>query len=150
MQEIGDLVPAIFKKHVRRGNPCLIEILRPLWPRVAGPAIARRSRPVAFEAGTLRLATDSESWAIELHRMAEAVRAKINSFLGASVVKNLRIERVAELDRPVTSGGKEFPSRTEAAKFKMADGGARVRPEQARGDGRSFSKFVPPGRRGAR
>src|SRR5439155_13307595 len=59
VQEIGKVLPAIFKGHMRRANPPLVEVLAPLWPRVVGKSIAARSQPVAFEAGTLTLATRS-------------------------------------------------------------------------------------------
>ena len=55
MEEIGKTLPAVFKRHVRGSNPQLVEILAPLWSRVAGKGIAEHSRPVAFWSGTLTL-----------------------------------------------------------------------------------------------
>ena len=36
VEEIGKLLPAIFKRQVRRNDPKMIEILAPLWTRVVG------------------------------------------------------------------------------------------------------------------
>jgi predicted nucleic acid-binding Zn ribbon protein len=66
---------------------------------VAGKALARQCRPVAFSAGTLTLATDDADWAEPLQQMAEEIRAHVNNFLGKPVVKHLRILRVGKLDR---------------------------------------------------
>jgi predicted nucleic acid-binding Zn ribbon protein len=89
--EIGKVLPAVFKGHMRRVNPPLVEILAPLWPCVAGKSIAERSEPIAFEAGVLTLAAQSASWAAQLGSMAEEIRAQVNAFLGAPLVKKLRV-----------------------------------------------------------
>lgn len=98
MEEIGKLLPGVLREQVRRSGPRLIEILDPLWRRVAGKAMAQHCRPVAFDAGTLTLATDCPTWSAQLRQMAEEIRAKVNSFLGDPVVKKLRILKVARLD----------------------------------------------------
>ncbi len=98
MEEVGKIFPGIFKKHVQCRQPRVVEILAPLWPRVAGKAMARQSRPVAFGAGTLTLATACPSWAAQLRQMAEEIRAEINSFLGGPVVKKLRVRYAPELE----------------------------------------------------
>ena len=98
MEDIGKILPVILKSQIRRLNPPVVEILAPLWRRVAGQAMARNSRPVAFHAGTLTLACDCTSWSTQLQQMAEEIRAEINSFLGGPVVKKLQVRRVAQLD----------------------------------------------------
>lgn len=98
MQVIGKILPVVLKGQVRGAAPHFIEILAPLWPRVAGKAMARRCQPVAFSNGILTLATGSPSWSTELRHLAEEIRAEINSFLGAPVVKKLRVLLMARPD----------------------------------------------------
>lgn len=99
MEEIGEILPALFKREIRRTEPRLVEILAPLWPRVAGKAIALHSRPIGFEAGTLILAADCSNWSAQLHLLAEEIRAEVNSFLGRPLVRKLRVRKVPELQQ---------------------------------------------------
>jgi len=94
MEEIGVLLPKVLKPQLSRLEPPVVEVLAPLWTRVAGKALARQCRPVAFSAGTLTLATDDADWAEPLQQMAEEIRAHVNNFLGKPVVKHIRILRV--------------------------------------------------------
>ncbi len=91
MEEIGKILPAVLKKRIQQGGPGTLGLLAPFWPQVAGKPIAQHAQPVAFEAGTLTLTTDCPNWAAQLREMKEEIRAEINSFLGAPVVKKLRI-----------------------------------------------------------
>lgn len=91
-------MPALFKKQIRRAEPHLLEILGPLWPRIVGKAMALHSRPVLFDLGVLTLHADGATWGNQLRYMSEEVRAKVNGFLGQSLVKKLRI-------KPVTQSG---------------------------------------------
>ncbi len=92
MEEIGKILPGVFKSRVHAREGGLAEILAPFWPRVAGKPIAEHSRPVDFHIGTLTLWADSSAWATALRQLAEEIRAEINSFLGLPIVKRLRIE----------------------------------------------------------
>jgi len=69
----------------------VVEVLAPLWSRVAGKALAKECRPVAFSAGTLTLATEDPDWAEPLQQMAEEIREHVNKFLGKPLVRHLRI-----------------------------------------------------------
>ena len=156
VQEIGKVLPAIFKGHMRRANPPLVEILAPLWPRVAGRSIAARSLPVAFEAGTLTVATRSPSWAAQLRRLAEEIRAAVNSFLGGPLVKNVRIRLSAGASAawgPPEGAIRGFnqtppssaPGPLDAGKLQFLDGEARLDPEIARIVERSYAKYFSRG-----
>ena len=92
MEEVGKLLPRIFKRQMRREDAQLIEILGPLWLRAAGKGIAENSRPIAFVAGTLTLETTCPTWASQLLQMAQELRGEINDFLGCPVVKKLEIK----------------------------------------------------------
>ena len=98
MDEIGKLLPALFRKQIRRAEPHLLEILCPLWPRIVGKIMAQHSQPVSFASGVLTLTTDSASWGTQLRHMTEEIRAEINGFLGQSIVKKLRIKTVTQPD----------------------------------------------------
>jgi hypothetical protein len=92
VEEVGKLLPAIFRAQLRRDSTPLAKILAPLWPRIAGKEIAEHSRPASFVAGTLILGTSCPAWAGQLRRMTEEIRAGVNSFLGCPVVKKVRVQ----------------------------------------------------------
>jgi len=99
MEEIGKILPKVLKPQLSRLEPPVVEVLAPLWAHVAGKALARQCRPVAFSAGTLTLATDDAEWAGPLQHMAEEIRARVNNFLGKPVVKHLKILRCGKPER---------------------------------------------------
>ena len=96
MEEISKILPLIFRSQVRRDNPRLVEILAPLWPHVAGKPMARHSRPVAFEEGTLTLESDCTAWSAEMRRMADDIRAQINRYFGVPTVRRLKVRYVSK------------------------------------------------------
>jgi hypothetical protein len=98
VQEIGRLLPSVIKKQVPHVDPAWIEILRALWPRMVGKAMARQCQPASFASGTLTICTDSRTWATQLRYLAEEIRAEINGFLAQSLVKKLRIKLVPQLE----------------------------------------------------
>lgn len=96
MREISAVFPAVFKSYLSGGDPRVVEILAPLWPRVAGKAIATNSRPVAFAAGTLTVAA-SGPWAAQLEAIAEELRGAVNGYLGRAIVKKVEVRRATSL-----------------------------------------------------
>ena len=129
MEKIGRILPAILKGQVRRTQPPLIEILAPLWPCVAGKAMAEHCRPVAFHEGTLTLATECPTWKNQLQQMAEEIRAEINSFLGRPIVKRLRVLKAAQRGSADHSAPQPGPDEGRA---RWEDSAARVDPTLAR------------------
>jgi predicted nucleic acid-binding Zn ribbon protein len=91
MEEIGNFLPRIFKRQVHRGDPRLAEVLAPLWPRVAGHAVAEHSRPVRFGGGTLVLETDGDCWATQLQALSKEIQTQVNRFLGEPVIRQVRV-----------------------------------------------------------
>jgi hypothetical protein len=142
VEEIGKILPAVFKRHVRQSEPALVELLAPLWPRLVGKAIARQSRPVAFEAGTLQVVTSCPTWAAQLRQLAEEIRAEINGHLGGPVVKKLRVRY-----EPKASGTETLmPARAsysapEIPAGRILDDAARLEPELSGVLERSFAKY---------
>lgn len=108
MEEAGKILPRLLKRHVRGAHAPLLAVLAPLWPRLAGKALAQHARPTAFDAGTLTLATSCPSWATELHRLREEIRAVINSAFGQPLVERLRVRLAPEIGaKPEDSAGSE-------------------------------------------
>jgi len=140
MEEVGKLLPSIFKRQMGRKDPRLIEILGPLWLRVAGSGIAENSTPIAFLSGTLTLETSCLSWAAQLRQMREEIRAEINNFLGCSVVKRIevRVAMNSERMKPELSRIK-FPI-TDTRRIDGADVIPRIDAKTARVLGRSKAK----------
>jgi hypothetical protein len=91
MEELGKLLPRFLNKHVRGDQPPVLEVLGPLWPRVAGRAMAEQSRPIAFGNGTLTLAASSAPWATELRGLHDEIRIAVNRTLGRPLVKRVRV-----------------------------------------------------------
>ena len=98
MDEIGKILPVLFKKQIRRAEPHLLEILVPLWPRIVGKTMAQHSRPAQFDLGVLTLHADCPTWGTQLRHMTDEIRAEVNRFLGQAIVKKLRIKTVTQPD----------------------------------------------------
>lgn len=120
MDEIGKILPSLFRKQIGRNEPHLLEVLLPLWPRIAGKTMAQHSQPALFSSGVLTLATDCATWGSELRQMSEEIRVEINGFLGQAIVRKLRIKTVTQPrlffpPRPLRGNAPRVPSRVEPA-----------------------------------
>ncbi len=82
MEELGKILPTLWKHRLLRGSPRLGDILASLWPQVVGRPLAQHCRPLTLAEGRLTIAVVDSSWATQLRHMAEELRAEINSFLG--------------------------------------------------------------------
>jgi hypothetical protein len=147
VDEIGKLLPSVFRKQIRRAEPHLLEILIPLWPRIAGRTMAQHSQPAAFESGVLTLTTDCATWGAQLRQMTEEIRAEINSFLGQPVVKKLRVKKVAQLDLFAPRPASETPARTPVPQEGAVDTTLIPDPEIARVVANSYAKYFATPRR---
>ena len=145
MEEVGKLLPRIFKRQMGRKDPRLVEILGPLWLRVAGSGIAENSRPIAFVAGTLTLETSCLSWAAQLRQMREEICAEINKYLGCSVVKKIEVSVALDSGRTKPDMSRiEFPV-SDARKTDGAGAISRIEPKAARINGHSKKKIPARG-----
>lgn len=140
MKEIGVILPSVLRQQVRRTDSALAEFLEPLWGRVVGRALAQQCRPAAFSAGTLALEASCTSWAAEIRRMSEEIRAAVNSYLGKPVVKKLRV-RVAVLESCGAGHGGEEVARAPMAPLKPPDSLAGLDAEISGIVERSYSKY---------
>jgi hypothetical protein len=148
VDEIGKLLPTLFRKQIVRAEPHLLDILIPLWPRIAGKIMAEHSQPAIFASGVLTLKTDSSTWSTQLRHMTEEIRTGINGFLGKPIVKKLRIMTVAQtglFSTPRPAHGATSPTPRLAEKAMNTDSIAD--PEVAAVLESSFAKyFNRPGR----
>jgi hypothetical protein len=120
VDDIGKILPSLFRKQIRREEPHLVEILLPLWPRIAGKTMAQHSQPAIFASGVLTLTADCATWGTQLRHMTEEIRAGINGFLGQPLVKKLRIKTAPQPSlfsppRPLRETARPVPARTEKA-----------------------------------
>jgi len=135
MEEIGKILPKVLRPQFSRLEPPVIEVLAPLWGQVAGKALAKESRPMAFSAGTLTLAITDPEWAIPLRHLKDEIRAHVNSFLGGPVVRHIRIECPHEITRgntvqrrhesPAVSEPGDWPRRRPTLSTPDPSGGSR-------------------------
>ena len=147
MEEIGKILPAVFKAEVRRADPALLEILVPLWPRVVGKGIAQQARPVTFAAGTLTLATACPTWATQLRHLAEEIRAQINNYLGSPIVKKLRVQHLPQMESAEQPAPQKSVLDREALNLPAPELTAKLDPEIAGILQRSFAKYFARNRR---
>ena len=73
-----------------------------VWPRAAGPGIAREAEPVAERDGVVEIACRSSVWAQELDLMTVELTGRLNDEIGRSAVRSLRC--VAVRRRPRSDG----------------------------------------------
>jgi hypothetical protein len=107
VDELCKLLPRFLNKHVRGDQAPVLEVLTPLWPRVAGKAVAAQSRPVAFGNGTLTIAASSSPWSTELRGLHDEIRTTINRTLGRPLVKRIRVKLAS---MPSSDAGGEVAS----------------------------------------
>jgi hypothetical protein len=141
MEEIGKILPKVLRPQFSRLVPPVIEVLTPFWGLVAGKALAKKCRPVAFSAGTLTLATTDPDWVVPLKQMADEIRAHVNKFLGGPIVRQLGIECTQKFTRSSRSPRQqESPTTSEPGDWPRKD----PRPTSCMAEpiGRSRVKYV--------
>ena len=141
MEEIGKILPGVFKRHLRQSDPAYVDVLASLWPRLVGKAIAGQSRPLAFEKGTLQIATSCPTWAAQLRQLAEEVRSEINNHLGGPLVKKLLICYQPKAEQTGSSVARTARPAFEVLAMEGQVGAARLEPELSGVLQRSFSKY---------
>jgi hypothetical protein len=145
MEEIGSILPKVFRKQALGGRMPLVDILAVLWPRIVGKWIAQQSRPVAFSQGLLTLACFSSSWAAQLRQMSAEISAQINHLMGVPVVRKVRIRQqpapLAPVDSSEAADCTPAILTDAAGDFRKLQSEAKLDPEMARIVERSFVKY---------
>jgi predicted nucleic acid-binding Zn ribbon protein len=60
------------------------------WPRLVGPRVARHTRAVGFQGGTLRVEVEGSAWMHELGFLKRDLIRRLNSHLGSDLVHDVR------------------------------------------------------------
>lgn len=71
-----------------------------IWPDVVGATLAARACPVRIINGTLTVAVSSAPWMQELRFMTAMMQEKLNSSLGAEVVREI-VLKAGRVDKPI-------------------------------------------------
>jgi predicted nucleic acid-binding Zn ribbon protein len=59
------------------------------WPDAVGPGVARRTRAVSFQEGTLLVEVEGSAWLHELTMLRRDLLRQLNQHLGAPLVREL-------------------------------------------------------------
>lgn len=68
------------------------------WSAVVGPPLSERARPCGWSDGVLILAVDEPRWRATLEALAADLRSEINGWIGAEVVREVRVRAAGEPD----------------------------------------------------
>ena len=90
-----------------------------VWPEVVGETLAGRACPVRIINGTLTVAVSSAPWMQELRYMTAMMKEKLNSRLGAEVVREI-ILKAGRVDRPPTEVPDEIVAATPLTPHQLA------------------------------
>lgn len=85
---LAEIIPESLKGHGLAERLREADIWR-LWPDVVGAVIAFRAEPVRIINGTLTVAVSSGPWMQELTFLKGMLKEKLNSRLGAEIVKEI-------------------------------------------------------------
>ncbi|MBI4481778.1 MAG: DUF721 domain-containing protein [Acidobacteria bacterium] len=66
------------------------EVAFAAWNRVVGDAIRRRTKPQAFQGGTLTVEIEDPSWADQMEEMKGEILGRLQQLLGAQEIRALR------------------------------------------------------------
>ena len=79
------------------------------WPMVCGPAVAARTRALAFAAGTLEVEVPDAAWRGQLSEFAPRYRELFRDALGP-LVERIEFVVAGRKPKPVTSNARRSPS----------------------------------------
>lgn len=79
-----------------------------IWPQVVGPGLVHRAKPLRIIDGTLTVAVSSAPWMQELRFMTGMLKDKLNSCLGAEIVRDI-VLRAGRVDPPLQEIPDEAP-----------------------------------------
>ena len=85
---VGSLIPAVVQPAFRRRSPVAAQLLLD-WPAIVGPALEAVTTPRRLSGSTLTIACAGPV-AMELQHMSTELQARINGYLGRSIVDRLR------------------------------------------------------------
>jgi len=143
MEDLGNILPRVLKKHVRGESGPVMAVLTGVWPRVAGKAMAEQARPLEFSAGRLTLAVACPNWAVQLEGLREEIRSAINQALGRAVVRQVRVKLVSRDGHVAGAAARRAEAAPVSAKWIDADLPtlAQLEPELRETVSNSYAKY---------
>lgn len=78
-----------------------------IWPEVVGEVIAHKAQPLRIINGILTVTVSSAPWMQELRFMTSMMKDKLNTSLGAEVVRDI-VLKAGRVDVPVTEKPEEI------------------------------------------
>jgi predicted nucleic acid-binding Zn ribbon protein len=66
-----------------------LRLLQALWPRIAGPALARNTRPVGISEGRLVVQVPDAAWAAELKAIRGSLIGKVNRLWPGPAIRKI-------------------------------------------------------------
>lgn len=90
-----------------------------IWPDVVGETLAGRAHPVRIINGTLTVAVSSAPWMQELRFMTAMMKDKLNSCLGAEVVREI-VLKAGKVVKPIPEAPVEIASPRQLTPQQLA------------------------------
>ena len=82
-----------------------------IWPEVAGPALAARSRAIRVRHARLEVAVPSAVWRAQLSFVKAELVKRINEHIGAETIRDLRLVNRPAADDPLPQRSVHGPTR---------------------------------------
>jgi len=89
MERAGESLRAALRRLRRPEKP--LDFLAAVWPVAVGRGLAAHTRPLACADGVLKIAVGERQWQEQLEPMAAEVQAKINTWWGGTLVREVRL-----------------------------------------------------------
>ncbi|HUI46950.1 MAG TPA: DUF721 domain-containing protein [Nitrospirota bacterium] len=91
------------------------------WAGTVGAAIARHAQPRTLRGGRLLLIVDSPAWMQQISLMKPEIIAKLNSNLGAEIIRDITLKLGELSSSPMQPEGEEVPAVISREEREMID-----------------------------
>jgi len=112
MEHASKTVWAALRRIAKPEKP--LDLLVAVWPLMVGTRLAAHTRPVGWNGARLDVGVDDGPWQAQLERLSRPIRAKVNSWWGGNLVREVRF--VASKRKKRSPGTLEAPSAPERGK----------------------------------
>ena len=100
MRPIAEILPDLLERLPLEP----VAVLRGLWKKLVGEALAERTEPVDLRDGVLHVAVQVRAWRPHVQALEVEIIAKINQFAGQTLVRELRLQAKGESPQPSAEG----------------------------------------------
>lgn len=112
MEHASKTVWAALRRIAKPERP--LDLLVAVWPLMVGSRLAAHTRPVGWNGARLDVSVDDGPWQAQLERLSRPIRAKVNTWWGGNLVREVRF--VASKRKRRTAPPPEPPLALEQAK----------------------------------